>query len=1103
MPAGPDLTMLLTIEARDKASAVIDNLNSSLTRSSEHLQSVGATSTEMGASVSRAFGETSLAFEKLEAHASRLSNAELQAKLAAMELRDANEAVARGAVGAYEAQQAALDNLTAAEGRYAAASREAEAATKKVKDAQELEAAQAGKTATAQDGLSKAFNGIGLGALAATVGIGILVKHSVDAAMSFETTTAQIANSANISSKAAQQIGDAFTSTAGQTTFSAQDMAAAYGKVAGQLGLTAGHALSTKEALDFMNVATTTAEASGQSLGSTTTNLAKIMQAFGLNAHGAADAANAMYNASRVTGVQFGQFANQLTRMKSQLGALAPSISDTATFMVDLTKHGVTGRQAMMMMNTVMTQLTKTSAQTVPTTAELAKAFSALPPQMQDLAQSYENGQISAAQYQTSLKDLPKNLQTYGKSFMSLVDKSQLSADTLNSLKFTPAQQQLSKMGVTVFNSTGSFVGMRTVIEGLSPKINALTGDQAKLSALQPIFGNNSRKMLGVIEGGSKSWDKYSKAVKDGEARQKAAERASTTFKGSMERLHGAVKDAQIAIGNALLPAVTGLLNKVIAVVMPIVTWIEHNKKLAGTIATVAGSVTAFIGTLWAVTKVSKGVYGTFDDVAGAAVKLAGKMGLVSAETEAMTLAQKAGAIAAAMQAAAQWALDSAISVFEALTSPIGLIIMAIVAALALLATGIYELVTHWKTVWNVVKSVTATVWHFIYDNVFKPMKKVFEDVAHAFLAAWHFIDNNVIHPLVSAFSAVVDWIRVHWMLLVVLFTLPLSIMVGIALGIWKYFHTQIMDAVHAIVGFVVGAFNVLKSIVVGIFHLIVDFIMLEWHGLLAIVDWINQNIVQPIGHAFNWLWHHAIEPAINAIVSFIQMEWNGLVTIVTWIFNNIIQPIGSAFTWLWQNAIQPAMNFVVSIFEDAWHGLTSVVSWITNNIINPIVGLFEAIPGAIGSALSTLGDIMMGIFHAAFDAVALIWNNSVAFIPGVPEMHWNDPGQKSKGNTTAFPKYAGSAALTYSHRGLPVPGKAAGGATLPNQAYLIGENGPEIMVPGAGTIIPNHQIGGQSVVVNVHLSGHVYGSLNEFANELGKHLATNSLPNAGVVIRH
>jgi len=50
---------------------------------------------------------------------------------------------------------------------------------------------------------------------------------------------------------------------------------------------------------------------------------------------------------------------------------------------------------------------------------------------------------------------------------------------------------------------------------------------------------------------------------------------------------------------------------------------------------------------------------------------------------------------------------------------------------------------------------------------------------------------------------------------------------------------------------------------------------------------------------------------------------------------------------------------------------------------------------------------------------------------------------------------------------------RAAGGPVSPGRAYLVGEKGPELMVPsGVGRIVPNDQIGGGGVVVHLNVSG-------------------------------
>ena len=79
----------------------------------------------------------------------------------------------------------------------------------------------------------------------------------------------------------------------------------------------------------------------------------------------------------------------------------------------------------------------------------------------------------------------------------------------------------------------------------------------------------------------------------------------------------------------------------------------------------------------------------------------------------------------------------------------------------------------------------------------------------------------------------------------------------------------------------------------------------------------------------------------------------------------------------------------------------------------------------------------------------------------------------------------------------LPIPGAkkffgfANGGRPPKGRPSIVGERGPELFVPdSAGTIIPNHEMGGANVVVNVDASGSsVQGDAGQ-AEELGSMLA-------------
>lgn len=143
---------------------------------------------------------------------------------------------------------------------------------------QRLDAVQT-KTGKFSAALSEAGKVALVGGAAGFVAAG---AEAVKLGEKFQTSTASIQANAGITEAAAKRLGQAFLDTAGHSAFSAQQMAQAYAAVAGQLRLTEGHALSTAEAMKFMGTAQQLAEATGQSLATTTSAVSQVMQGYHL-----------------------------------------------------------------------------------------------------------------------------------------------------------------------------------------------------------------------------------------------------------------------------------------------------------------------------------------------------------------------------------------------------------------------------------------------------------------------------------------------------------------------------------------------------------------------------------------------------------------------------------------------------------------------------------------------------------------------------------------------------------------------------------------------------------------------------------------------------
>jgi len=79
-------------------------------------------------------------------------------------------------------------------------------------------------------------------------------------------------------------------------------------------------------------------------------------------------------------------------------------------------------------------------------------------------------------------------------------------------------------------------------------------------------------------------------------------------------------------------------------------------------------------------------------------------------------------------------------------------------------------------------------------------------------------------------------------------------------------------------------------------------------------------------------------------------------------------------------------------------------------------------------------------------------------------DSNWGD------GPVSSVPSAATIAGLVSAIRGLP--GRVTGGPVSPGQAYLVGENGPEMFVPtAAGSVASNAALGGAVRNVNVAIS--------------------------------
>ena len=329
-------------------------------------------------------------------------------------------------------------------------------------------------------------------------------------------------------------------------------------------------------------------------------------------------------------------------------------------------------------------------------------------------------------------------------------------------------------------------------------------------------------------------------------------------------------------------------------------------------------------------------------------------------------------------------AIGGAISLLTG--SWIPLVIAAVVAALGALVALIVEN-------WDAIKAWFVEVGEWIYNNVIIPIGDFFvelwEDIKEFGIWAWEGIksvwetvatwfDESVIQPVCEFFK-----------------------------GLWE-----------SVSGFFVDLWEDIKEI---------------WDSAPT---WFNKNIIQPIVGFFKGLWESVSGFFVDLWIS-IKVTWK---TVANWFDNKVIQPIVGFFTGLWED--------VSGIFVDLWEDIKgvweTVATWFDEHVIQPIVGFFEdmweGLKGIINGILAGVETVVNGFVAAinwVIDGLNKISFDVPDWVPGIG------------GKTIGFNiKHVAEVSL---------PRLEKGGLVNAGQLFIANEAGPELV----------GQYGNKSAVMN------------------------------------
>ncbi|ENR8889584.1 phage tail tape measure protein [Citrobacter koseri] len=326
-------------------------------------------------------------------------------------------------------------------------------------------------------------------------------------------------------------------------------------------------------------------------------------------------------------------------------------------------------------------------------------------------------------------------------------------------LRSAPAAAE--KLGISFVDATGKMLPMGDILQKLQDKYGqSIEGNVKAQQALDAAFGGGAdviKKLYGQQNILNRSITELGR--NDGMKRaQEMAERMAKPW----ERIKATFFAMRVALGNTLIPILTPMMNRVADVGAKFARWLEMFPNIARWLGYITLGVLSF-GLAGAATNIVMGVFGfTMVGLAAIAKVLGGawkallwtlnllrpsllttRIGLAALWVQSKLLALwtgvcrvaliawnavlKAGAIAMRIWGAATLFAGVAM---QLLTSPITLII----AALALLAAGIWYVVTHWDELKTAIMNTSAFAWVM---DVAGQVGQVFASVWQTITAGW------------------------------------------------------------------------------------------------------------------------------------------------------------------------------------------------------------------------------------------------------------------------------------------------------------------------------------------------------------------------------
>lgn len=350
------------------------------------------------------------------------------------------------------------------------------------------------------------------------------------------------------------------------------------------------------------------------------------------------------------------------------------------------------------------------------------------------------------------------------------------------------------------------------------------------------------------------------------------------------------IKNSGIELGTAFIGALAPTLEKVCNVVEKVTTWFDNLNDGTKTV----------IATLMGIGAVASPVLIIGGKIISGMGSMVGKISTVVSKIQALS-----------------GSIGGLSGVISAITSPVGIAIVAITALVAIFVT-LYKTNEDFRNTvneaWETIKQTISTV-----IDAIKELITAFIEVVKSAWDAW---GQDIINVATNAFNYISTFIDSALNIIKAIIQTVTALIKGDWSGVW-----------NGIKNIVSTVWNAIKSLISTGIELIKSIIQLGLNIIKTIVSTVLNAIKSLISSIMNGI-KSFISNVLNGIKSVFSNVWNGIKSTVSSVMNGIKSNISDGLNGA-KSTVTNVLNGIKSSFTNIWNGCKSVVS----NAISAIKG--------------------------------------------------------------------------------------------------------------------------------------------------------------------